>query len=78
MEARKAGGRGFCGSSRREFIGNPVVESAFPLQGAWVQSLVRELGPHMLQGVPPLFLKNTNKKIVQANDDGGLNRGHSG
>ena len=30
------------------FPGGPVVKTAFPLQGAWVQSLVRELRSHML------------------------------
>ena len=28
--------------------GDPVVDSVFPVQGAWVQSLVRELKTHMV------------------------------
>ena len=31
----------------RDFFGSPVVRTAFPLQGAWVGSLVGELGSHM-------------------------------
>ena len=29
----------------QEFSGDPVVKTVLPLQGAWVQSLVRELNP---------------------------------
>ena len=28
-----------------DFPGGPVVKTALPVQGAWVQSLVRELDP---------------------------------
>jgi len=30
----------------RDFHGSPVSDSMFPMQGAWVQSLVRELDRH--------------------------------
>ena len=32
----------------RDFPGGPVVESLLPLQGTWVQSLVREIRSCML------------------------------
>ena len=31
----------------RDFPGGPMVDSVLPLQGAWVQSLVRELRSHI-------------------------------
>ena len=30
----------------RDFHGSPVADSMFPMQGAWVQPLVRELDTH--------------------------------
>ena len=33
-----------------EFLGSPVVRTVLPLQGAWVQSLVRKLRSHKLHG----------------------------
>jgi len=35
----------------RDFSDSPVVNIAFPMQGAWVQSLVEELGSCMPHGV---------------------------
>ena len=35
------------------FPGDPVVKTAHPLQEAWVQSLVQELGSHQPHSVAP-------------------------
>ena len=37
------------GNSLWDFPGGPVAKTVFPTQGAWVQSLVRELDSHMPQ-----------------------------
>ena len=34
----------------RDFPGLPVIKNLLPMQGTWVQSLVRELRSHMPQG----------------------------
>ena len=36
--------------TRREFPGDPVVKAGLPMQGAWIQSLVRELRPYVPHG----------------------------
>ena len=41
-----------------DFPGGPVAKTAFSLQRAWVQSLVRELRSHML--IPTLQKKKKN------------------
>ena len=47
----------------KDFPGCPVVKTALPIQGAWVQSLVRKLGFHMPRGVAKNKLKEFyNKK----------------
>ena len=39
----------------RDFPGGPVADSLLPIQGAWVQSLVRELDSHMPQLRPGII-----------------------
>lgn len=34
----------------RGFPGDPVVKAGLPMQGAWIQSLVRELRPYVPHG----------------------------
>ena len=43
------------------FPGGPVVKTVLPMQGAWVQSLVRELRSHMLHSTAK---KKKLKKII--------------
>ena len=38
-------------SNIRDFPSGPVVRTVFPVQWAWVQSLVQELRSHMMHGV---------------------------
>ena len=38
-------------SNIRVFPSGPVVKTVFPVQWAWVQSLVQELRSHMMHGV---------------------------
>ena len=48
----------------KDFPGGAAVGTPLPLQGAWVQSLVRELGSCMSRGVAkktPKLKQQTNK-----------------
>ena len=65
-----------------DFLGGPVAKTAFPMQGAWVQSLVRELDPTCQKSCMPQLgaakLK-TQKPCVELIQEGeGLPRWASG
>jgi len=48
-----------------DFHGGPVVQTLLPLQGAWVQSLVRELRSGMPHGVEKFINKKKNNGVIQ-------------
>ena len=50
----------------RDFPGDPVVKTVFPLQGTQVQSLAGELRSHIPCDIARNFLKNNLKKNVTA------------
>lgn len=56
----------------RDFPGGPVVDSALPMQEAWIQPLVGELKSCMPYSMPPLSpskKKETCKRKVQEGQD---------
>ena len=48
-----------------DFPGGSVVDSALPLQGAWVQSLFRELRSHLAKPKTEIKYKNIERSIRQ-------------
>ena len=46
----------------RDFPGSQVVKTVLPVQGIWVQSLVRELRSHMPRSKAKKYIKIIKKK----------------
>ena len=51
----------------QDFRDGPVVKTVFPVYGAWVPFLVRELGPHVLHGMAKeiKYGEDARKKLLE-------------
>ena len=46
---------------------DPAVDTSFPVQGMWIQSLVRELRSHMPHGQNTKNIKNRSNIVAKIN-----------